>query len=182
MLLCVFVLLFVNITLTWGGSLLQAGITRSERIILPENYYQVPAVHSEELKEHGSQIIPVINLSGDISTKSNITINTSISNATSATSNSTNAENTFHNQSKLNERVQSGALLRGFFVVLGITVLLLIYLGVRMFRLGKSNKPPTMVRKYGILTNRADVEMLPLPLSEDEDDDTVFELNNHIDR
>ncbi|XP_017776327.1 PREDICTED: uncharacterized protein LOC108562478 [Nicrophorus vespilloides] len=77
-----------------------------------------------------------------------------------------------------NDLLQSGALLRAFYVVLGVTIILLSYIGFRMFRLRKGTKPPVMVKKYGILTNRSDVEMVPLPLSEDEDDDTIFEINN----
>lgn len=39
---------------------------------------------------------------------------------------------------------------------------------------------PTAVRKYGVLTQRTDIEMLPLPLDDDEDDDTVFDVGNHV--
>lgn len=36
-----------------------------------------------------------------------------------------------------------------------------------------------MIRKYGVLTHRQDVEMRPLPLDEDEDDDTtIFDARN----
>lgn len=36
-----------------------------------------------------------------------------------------------------------------------------------------------MVRKYGVLTHRQDVEMRPLPLSEEDDEDTtVFDASN----
>lgn len=35
-----------------------------------------------------------------------------------------------------------------------------------------------MVQKYGVRANRADIEMRPLPLDEEEDDDTLFEIGN----
>ena len=36
-----------------------------------------------------------------------------------------------------------------------------------------------MIRKYGVLTHRQDVEMRPLPLDEEDDDDTtVFDASN----
>lgn len=36
-----------------------------------------------------------------------------------------------------------------------------------------------MVRKYGILAHRQDVEMRPLPLDEEDDEDTtVFDASN----
>lgn len=36
-----------------------------------------------------------------------------------------------------------------------------------------------MVRKYGVLAHRQDVEMRPLPLDEDDEDDTtIFDASN----
>ena len=36
-----------------------------------------------------------------------------------------------------------------------------------------------MIRKYGVLTHRQDVEMRPLPLDEDDEDDTtIFDARN----
>lgn len=36
-----------------------------------------------------------------------------------------------------------------------------------------------MVRKYGVLAHRQDVEMRPLPLDEEDDEDTtVFDVSN----
>lgn len=50
-----------------------------------------------------------------------------------------------------------------------------MYLYNAVFRLRPGAPPPTTVRKYGIVGRRSDMEMLPLPL-EEEDDDTVFEM------
>lgn len=38
-----------------------------------------------------------------------------------------------------------------------------------------------LVRKYGVLTHRQDVEMRPLPLEEEDDEDTtVFDASNVV--
>lgn len=50
------------------------------------------------------------------------------------------------------------------------------------FRLRKASSNPVMVQKYGIRTNRSDIEMRPLPLDEDDDDDTLFEVGNNTNR
>lgn len=39
-----------------------------------------------------------------------------------------------------------------------------------------------MVQKYGVRANRSDIEMRPLPLDDEEDDDTVFEIGNNTNR
>lgn len=52
-------------------------------------------------------------------------------------------------------------------------VLLLLY------RLSKTRAQ--LVRKYGVLTHRQDVEMRPLPLEEEDDEDTtVFDASNVV--
>lgn len=38
------------------------------------------------------------------------------------------------------------------------------------------DKSRVMVRKYGVKTNRSDIEMEPLPLSDEEDYDTLFDI------
>lgn len=40
-------------------------------------------------------------------------------------------------------------------------------------RLNKKSNSPKVVRKYGIKANRSDMEMRPLPLDEDDEEDTV---------
>ncbi|XP_003706593.1 uncharacterized protein LOC100875648 [Megachile rotundata] len=70
-----------------------------------------------------------------------------------------------------------GALKRGFYVFVGLSVLVMAYIVFRSFRLSKTRAQ--MVRKYGVLTHRQDVEMRPLPLSEEDDEDTtVFDASN----
>ncbi|XP_014479499.1 PREDICTED: membrane protein FAM174 [Dinoponera quadriceps] len=71
----------------------------------------------------------------------------------------------------------TGALVRGFLVFVGLSILVMAYIVFRSFRLSKTRAQ--MVRKYGVLTHRQDVEMRPLPLEEEDDEDTtVFDASN----
>lgn len=73
--------------------------------------------------------------------------------------------------------LNSGALLRGFCVFIGLSILVMAYIVFRNFRLSKTRAQ--MIRKYGILAHRQDVEMRPLPLEEEDDEDTtVFDASN----
>ncbi|XP_006624576.1 uncharacterized protein LOC122716838 [Apis laboriosa] len=73
--------------------------------------------------------------------------------------------------------LNAGALKRGFYVFVGLSVLVLAYIVFRSFRLNKTRAQ--MVRKYGVLAHRQDVEMRPLPLDEEDDEDTtVFDASN----
>ncbi|XP_046621585.1 uncharacterized protein LOC124305795 [Neodiprion virginianus] len=75
-----------------------------------------------------------------------------------------------------NLSVNTGALWRGISVFMGLTVLVIAYIILRCVRLSKNRTQ--MVRKYGVLAHRQDVEMRPLPLDdEDEDDTTVFDAS-----
>ncbi|XP_057331189.1 uncharacterized protein LOC130671361 [Microplitis mediator] len=67
--------------------------------------------------------------------------------------------------------LDSGAMMRAFYVFLGLSVIGVAYLVFRSTRLRKG--PAQMVRKYGILANKQDIEMRPLPLDEEDDDDNV---------
>ncbi|XP_076649354.1 uncharacterized protein LOC143357056 [Halictus rubicundus] len=73
--------------------------------------------------------------------------------------------------------LNAGALKRGLYVFIGLSVLVMAYIMFRNFRLSKTRAQ--MVRKYGVLANRQDVEMRPLPLDEEDDEDTtVFDASN----
>ncbi|XP_046744828.1 uncharacterized protein LOC124410470 [Diprion similis] len=75
-----------------------------------------------------------------------------------------------------NMSVNTGALWRGISVFMGLSVLVIAYIVLRCVRLNKNRTQ--MVRKYGVLAHRQDVEMRPLPLDdEDEDDTTVFDAS-----
>lgn len=67
--------------------------------------------------------------------------------------------------------------MRAFYVLIGVTAIVVIYFGVRAWRLRrKRNK----TKKYGLITGRgADYEMAPLDADDDDDDEdtTVFEMN-----
>ncbi|XP_014214812.1 membrane protein FAM174B-like [Copidosoma floridanum] len=70
-----------------------------------------------------------------------------------------------------------GAMKRAIIVTCGFSVLVMMYLAFRSLRVNKAR--PQMVRKYGILAHRQDVEMRPLPLDEDDEDDTtIFDASN----
>ncbi|KAJ8983105.1 hypothetical protein NQ317_001848 [Molorchus minor] len=69
--------------------------------------------------------------------------------------------------------IESGALMRGVFVFVGIAMLFMIYLIFKTYR--KSHKKQVNVKKYGVRARRTDTEMEPLHLDDDEEDETVFE-------
>ncbi|GAB1865408.1 Membrane protein FAM174 [Camponotus japonicus] len=73
----------------------------------------------------------------------------------------------------------AGALVRGFLVFVGLSILVMAYIVFRSFRLSKTRAQ--LVRKYGVLTHRQDVEMRPLPLEEEDDEDTtVFDASSVV--
>lgn len=73
----------------------------------------------------------------------------------------------------------AGALARGFLVFVVLSILVMAYIVFRSFRLSKTRAQ--LVRKYGVLTHRQDVEMRPLPLEEEDDEDTtVFDASNVV--
>ncbi|XP_043288987.1 uncharacterized protein [Venturia canescens] len=72
--------------------------------------------------------------------------------------------------------VNAGALFRGLYVLGGLSVIALAYMVFRSF--GVNKQRPQMIRKYGILAHKQDIEMRPLPLDEDDEDDTtVFDVS-----
>ncbi|XP_050501132.1 uncharacterized protein LOC126881120 [Diabrotica virgifera virgifera] len=71
-------------------------------------------------------------------------------------------------------QAESGAVIRGVLVFGGLGLIFLIYVGVRTYR---RRKMP-IIRKYGVRARRSDVEMRPLPLDDDEEDETVFDLSH----
>lgn len=115
-------------------------------------------------------------------------------NLTHKETSSANANNniTSHNTSKtvINEEINViahdpdySALRRLFYVLLGLCSLIMVYVSYHFYRSRKPTTRPTTVRKYGVLTQRTDIEMLPLPIDDDEeDDDTVFDVGNHMNR
>jgi hypothetical protein len=72
--------------------------------------------------------------------------------------------------------MESGALLRGVAVVVALTVIVIIYMALKTYCSKRSK--PLMVNKYGVRTRRSDIEMTPLPLDEDDEDETLFEVSS----
>ncbi|XP_018576938.1 uncharacterized protein LOC108915403 [Anoplophora glabripennis] len=80
-----------------------------------------------------------------------------------------------------NAEIESGAVMRGIFVFVGITMICIMYIGFKTY-FRKGNKKSPLIKKYGVKTRRSDIEMEPLPLDEDEEDETVFDLGNVTNR
>jgi len=80
----------------------------------------------------------------------------------------------------------TGALVRGFLVFVGLSILVIYdryqFNGFCIALIGRLSKTRAqLVRKYGVLTHRQDVEMRPLPLEEEDDEDTtVFDASNVV--
>ncbi|TGZ53276.1 uncharacterized protein [Temnothorax longispinosus] len=96
-----------------------------------------------------------------------------VANKTSHTADTSNESSEGHTS------FNTGALVRGFLVFVGLSILVMAYIVFRSFRLSKTRAQ--LVRKYGVLTHRQDVEMRPLPLEEEDDEDTtVFDASNVV--
>lgn len=102
-----------------------------------------------------------------------LTVNTTAVAPLTSTSNDTVKEKTIMETIKDNKDM----LMRAFYVLIGVTAIVVIYFGVRAWRLRrKRNK----TKKYGLISGRgADYEMAPLDADDDDDDEdtTVFEMN-----
>lgn len=80
-----------------------------------------------------------------------------------------------HTVGRPQRNLNSGALLRGFSVFVGLSAIVVIYIVIRAISMRRKK---TTIRKYGILTNREDVEMTPLGAEDDEEDTTLFDVSN----
>ncbi|CAG9766241.1 unnamed protein product [Ceutorhynchus assimilis] len=87
------------------------------------------------------------------------------------------------NLPKINETLEEktidigpGPVARGIIVFVGLALLFICYVGMKTYRRRKQDKSKIMVRKYGVRARRTDVEMEPLSLSDEEEDETVFDL------
>ncbi|CAD6215700.1 GSCOCG00000511001-RA-CDS [Cotesia congregata] len=147
------------------------------------NYTKLPANNQTKLDNHNNATII-----------SNLTLNNSLNSHSSSSSVSDNKHidklinsSTLKNKSTAVQNanqtaetvlpsghgpsLDSGAMMRAFYVFLGLSVIGVAYLIFRSTRL--RNSPAQMVRKYGILANKQDIEMRPLPLDEEDDDDNI---------
>ncbi|KAL1514374.1 hypothetical protein ABEB36_003642 [Hypothenemus hampei] len=72
----------------------------------------------------------------------------------------------------------SGAISRAILVFVALSFLFILYVGFQTYRKKKLGRSQMVLRKYGVRTRRSDIEMEPLPLSDDNDDDeTLFDLS-----
>ncbi|CAB3363437.1 Hypothetical predicted protein [Cloeon dipterum] len=69
-------------------------------------------------------------------------------------------------------KVNPGSLLRGFYVFLGLSIIVMMYFIVRALRL---NQTKARVHKYGVISDRDDLEMAHLEADDDENE-VLFEL------
>ncbi|KAL2735213.1 membrane protein FAM174-like [Vespula squamosa] len=152
-----------------NGEVLSSSIEKKQ-------YNEAP---SSSLPSSSSSLTKVIddgNMGGNEKPPTNITSKSfvEVSNGTIQTTTLTSKEHiTEGHLTSLN----SGALLRGFCVFIGLSILVMAYIVFRSFRFSRTRAQ--MIRKYGILAHRQDVEMRPLPLEEEDDEDTtVFDASN----
>lgn len=66
-------------------------------------------------------------------------------------------------------------LLRTFYVVISITGIIIVYFVIKMIR---TRQRQSRTKRYGLLSSRDDhLEMTPLDIDDDEDDMTLFDVN-----
>ncbi|XP_037289879.2 uncharacterized protein LOC119184672 [Rhipicephalus microplus] len=99
-----------------------------------------------------------------------------ITNATSAVTNATRKSNTTMLFNIAGMEQANGVVLRAFYVIVGVMMIILVYFVVRMVR---SRYRRSKTRKYGIIASRsAELEMQPLDRGDDEEEETtLFEAN-----
>ncbi|XP_018321484.1 uncharacterized protein LOC108734421 [Agrilus planipennis] len=76
------------------------------------------------------------------------------------------------------DSMQYGPLLRGFYVFVSLSALVLIYFVFRSYRIRRNRQSSVKVKKYGVVTRRNDIEMRRLEL-EEEDDENLFDIEQH---
>ncbi|GLH16533.1 Uncharacterized protein GBIM_20785 [Gryllus bimaculatus] len=76
-------------------------------------------------------------------------------------------------------RTPTGAALRGLYVFVGLSAVVMLYIAVKLIRLRRKKM---RIRKYGLIANADDVEMTPLGADDDDEDTTLFDAHNHIGR
>ncbi|KAJ1519241.1 hypothetical protein ONE63_011573 [Megalurothrips usitatus] len=77
----------------------------------------------------------------------------------------------------LGRKLNPEALMRGFYVFVGLSVIVMAYIAWKTF-----GKRPTEVHRYGVVANREDLELAPLDSDDadgEEDDTTHFDINKH---
>ncbi|KAF7283926.1 hypothetical protein GWI33_022754 [Rhynchophorus ferrugineus] len=78
--------------------------------------------------------------------------------------------------------MNTGAIIRALLVFAAIGIIFLLYVCYKTYRHNTVDKRCVVIQKYGVRQRRSDMEMVPLPLSDDEDDETVFDLTTNVGR
>ncbi|XP_013384175.1 membrane protein FAM174 [Lingula anatina] len=92
----------------------------------------------------------------------------------STTTNDTEQVSTGYIWKKINEN--RAMLQRAFYVLLGVTFIVIVYFGIKYIRVRKAKNKS---RKYGVLATSDNMEMRPLEQSDEEDDNTLFEMRSN---
>jgi len=118
------------------------------------------------------------NITSDLNTSSATSVKPLVSSNTYAVEANKNSSEATED-SFLRHFEKNGAILRAFYVVVGVTAIVIVYFVVRAVRLRRKRSKS---RKYGIIAKSGDVEMTPLEQDDEDDDMTVFEIpsNQHI--
>ncbi|XP_030764796.1 uncharacterized protein LOC115889029 [Sitophilus oryzae] len=124
-----------------------------------------PELHIDltKLKQKGNEQ-PTINSTNILSAN-----NTIISNKTNQIT------NPIINQIN-DDDVETGAVSRAILVFVAISIIFILYVAFKTYRRKNVDKRRVLVTKYGVRARRSDVEMVPLPLSDEDEDETVFDL------
>lgn len=64
----------------------------------------------------------------------------------------------------------------GFYVVACLSVVIIVYFVIKAIRLRRRK---SKIRRYGVIASREDVEMTPLGDEDEDEDSTVFDINEH---
>lgn len=64
----------------------------------------------------------------------------------------------------------------GFYVFACLSAVIVVYFVVKAIRLRRRK---SKIRRYGIIASREDVEMTPLGDEDEDEDSTVFDINEH---
>ncbi|KAL3287917.1 hypothetical protein HHI36_002373 [Cryptolaemus montrouzieri] len=95
-------------------------------------------------------------------------------NAVSVTGTQDNAKITSIHHS-WNIEQESGFLTNTMTILLLISLIFMVFVAYKTYRRKSRN---ARIKKYGVRLTRGNIEMTPLPLDNDDDDETVFDLKN----
>ncbi|KAK9876158.1 hypothetical protein WA026_011274 [Henosepilachna vigintioctopunctata] len=86
-----------------------------------------------------------------------------------------NSSKTANNVSWANVQQESGLLTKGMMLLLIVSLFFIMFVAYKTYR-RKSRY--ARIKKYGVRLTRGNVEMRPLPLDNDDEDETIFDLKN----